>query len=96
VSGTPSPKAALALVERTASLLGARIETLDLEVAAAAYERQVSEVVSEDDDVAGYVARLEELGGGDSGDDEPDELPWPPPPDLAGEVERFLRDQSPE
>jgi len=97
VSGTPSPKAALALVERTASLLGARIETLDLEVAAAAYERQVSEVVSEDDDVAGYVARLEELGDGDGGDDEePDELPWPPPPDLAGEVERFLRDQSPE
>lgn len=95
VSGTPSPKAALALVERTAGLLGARIETLDLEVAAAAYERQVSEVVAEDEDVAGYVTRLEELGGDEEGD-EPDELPWPPPADLAGEVERFLRDQSPE
>ena len=95
VSGTPSPKAALALVERTAGLLGARVETLDLEVAAAAYERQVSEVVAEDEDVAGYVARLEELGD-DEDADEPEELPWPPPPDLAGEVERFLRDQSPE
>ncbi|MFP5375848.1 MAG: PAC2 family protein [Acidimicrobiia bacterium] len=95
VSGTPSPKAALALVERTAALLGTQVETLDLEVAAAAYERQVSEVVAEDEDVAGYVARLEESGGDGEGD-EPDELPWPPPPDLAGEVERFLRDQAPE
>ena len=93
VSSTPSPKAALALVERTAGLLGARIETLELEISASAYERQVSEVVAEDEDIAGYVARLEELAG-DA--EEAGELPWPPPADLAGEVERFLRDQSPE
>ena len=95
VSSTPSPKAALALVERTVGLLGATIDTLELEIAAAAYERQVSEVVAEDDDIASYVARLEE-GGEDDDADEPDELPWPPPADLAGEVERFLRDQTPE
>ena len=93
VSGTPSPKAALALVERAAQLVGAPIETLELEIAAAAYERQVSDVVAEDEEVAGYVARLETMAEGEGDDDEPEELPWPPPADLAGEVERFLRDQ---
>ena len=93
VSATPSPKAALALVQRTSGLLGATVETLELEIAASAYERQVSAVVAEDDDAAGYVARLEDLG---DDDEEPDELPWPPPADLAGEVEQFLREQSPE
>lgn len=91
VSGTPSPKAALALVRRAAGLLGAPVETTDLEIAASAYEREVSEVVAEDEDVAGYVARLEELGPEDG------ELPWPPPTaELADEVERFLRGQAPD
>ena len=89
VGKTPSPKATLALVEKAASLLGATIDTVDLEIAAAAYERQVSEVVADDEDVADYVRRLEQ---DEEGVDviEADDLPSAE--SLAGEVERFLRD----
>ncbi|HZQ26706.1 MAG TPA: PAC2 family protein [Acidimicrobiales bacterium] len=86
VAKTPSPKGALALVERAAALLGSSVEVVSLQIAASAYERQVSEVVDEDEDVASYVRSLEEsddaeqaseLAGGDT---------------LAAEVEQFLRE----
>ena len=86
VAETPSPKATLALVERTAALLGADVGTEDLELAAAAYERQVSEVVAESDEAADYVRRLEEL-------EVEDDASWPSGDSLAAEVERFLKDQ---
>ncbi|MBA2438094.1 MAG: PAC2 family protein, partial [Acidimicrobiia bacterium] len=60
VPGAPSPKAALALVERSAEVLGVAVTATDLEIAAAAYERQVSEVVAEDEDMTDYVGRLAE------------------------------------
>ncbi|MDQ6796559.1 MAG: PAC2 family protein, partial [Actinomycetota bacterium] len=60
VAATPSPKATLALVERTAGLLSTRVITADLEQRAVDYERQVTEVVATDDDVSAYVRRLEE------------------------------------
>jgi len=85
VPGAPSPKAALALVERTAELLGVPVVTTDLEIASASYERQVSEVVVDDDDMREYVERLEERYDSD------DETP--PLDGLVEEVERFLRDQ---
>lgn len=88
VAGTPSPKATLALVTRAADLLGANVETTDLEIASAAYERQVTDVVEGDEDVADYVRRLEEAA--DSGEDDEAELPSGDA--LAAEVERFLRD----
>ena len=59
VPGAPSPKAALALVERAADVLGLMVPTTALEIAAAAYEREVAELVADDDDLAGYVRRLE-------------------------------------
>ena len=89
VGATPSPKATLALVERTTALLGAHVGTTELEVAASSYERQVSEVVAEDEDMADYVRRLEDL----EGDDEDAAAEWPSADNLAAEVERFLRDQ---
>jgi len=85
VSGAASPKAALALVERIREVLSTPIPTTDLEIAASAYERQITELVSEDDDTAAYIASLEEAF--DEGHDEPD------PQALVEEVERFLRDQ---
>lgn len=85
VSGAASPKAALALVERIREVLATPIPTTDLEIAASAYERQITELVSEDDDTAAYIASLEEAF--DEGPDEPD------PQALVEEVERFLRDQ---
>ena len=85
VPGAPSPKAALALVERTADLLSVPIVTTDLEIAAAAYERQVTEVVEGDEEMTEYVEQLEERYVDDGemvGTD-----------GLVEEVERFLRDQ---
>src|SRR5919201_5761877 len=54
VSLAPSPVAALALVERLGQLLGAPIETQELEEAAVAYRSQVSEAVAADADTAAY------------------------------------------
>ena len=67
VSGAPSPKATLALVERASALLGLHQPTTDLEIATAAYERQIDELVEADEDTAAYVASLEEAA-----DQEPD------------------------
>jgi predicted ATP-grasp superfamily ATP-dependent carboligase len=89
VGQTPSPKAALALVERTAELLEAPVVTTDLDLAAAAYERQVSEAVEADEDAAAYVQSLE------AGDEDVEgEFPLHPEEGdaLAAEVERFLRE----
>ncbi|MGI9032992.1 MAG: PAC2 family protein [Acidimicrobiales bacterium] len=88
VAATPSPKATLALVQRTAGLLSTRVVTADLEQGAIDYERQVTEVVATDEDVSAYVRRLEETTDADrqpmqlqSGDT------------LAAELEKFLREQ---
>jgi proteasome assembly chaperone (PAC2) family protein len=88
VAATPSPKAALALVERASELLGSNVPTTALEIAAASYERQVSEVVESDDDVSEYVHRLEETS-----DDDGDDVELPTGDALAAEFERFLREQ---
>src|SRR5439155_18256402 len=89
VAATPSPKATLALVERAAELLGSSVPTTALEIAAASYERQVSEVVESDDDVSEYVHRLEET----SDDGEDDDLELTSGDALAADFERYLREQ---
>jgi proteasome assembly chaperone (PAC2) family protein len=88
---TPSPKAALALVERVGSMLGFAVDTTELQLATAAYERQVDEMLSGEDDVADYVRHLEEDAL--DGDGEVEEFEIPSQEALAAEVERFLRDQ---
>ena len=98
VGQTPSPKAALALVAHVSELLGVTVPTVDLDVAAAAYERQVDEVVSADEEASAYVHSLEAAldADDDEDDDEDDELDagnLPGGDDLADEVERYLRDR---
>ncbi|MEY2449635.1 MAG: hypothetical protein QOH79_3111 [Acidimicrobiaceae bacterium] len=85
VPNAPSPKAALALVERIAELLGVPMATTDLEIASASSERQIDELVADDEDTAAYVARLEEAADDDPDDEESHG-------DLIAEVERFLRE----
>ncbi|HEX3393597.1 MAG TPA: PAC2 family protein [Acidimicrobiales bacterium] len=89
VAATPSPKATLALVQRTAGLLSTRVITADLEQRAVDYERQVTEVVATDDDVSAYVRRLEETA--DAPGDDPMQLQSGE--FLAAELEKFLREQ---
>jgi proteasome assembly chaperone (PAC2) family protein len=95
VGQTPSPKATLALVTRLSEMLDLHIPTVDLEIAAAAYERQVSEVVAADDDASAYVRSLEEVDDYPEDDDtEIDiELDEADSEALVDEVERYLRDQ---
>jgi proteasome assembly chaperone (PAC2) family protein len=88
VSLAPSPRAALALVERFGELLDLDVDTDDLETAADEYSEQVSEAVSTDAETAAYVEELErrvdllsaeeELPSGDS---------------LAAELTRVLRER---
>jgi proteasome assembly chaperone (PAC2) family protein len=82
-----SPKAALALCERLAGLLGTEFELADLERASTAYEQQVTEAVASDEETAAYVQELEQrrdaLG---------DELDVPSGETLAAELTRFLRE----
>jgi predicted ATP-grasp superfamily ATP-dependent carboligase len=86
VPTAPSPKAVLALLEHTAEVLGTWVPTTDLEIASAAYERQVSELVQEDDETSDYVTQLEERHDADDHDDGAARS-------LVEEVERFLRDR---
>jgi predicted ATP-grasp superfamily ATP-dependent carboligase len=88
VSLTPSPRAAKALVDRLAGLLGADIDTKELDEAADSYVQQVSEAVASDEETAAYVQELErrvdelaeqgELPSGDA---------------IAAELTRYLREQ---
>jgi hypothetical protein len=72
-----------------AELLSTSIATTDLQVAAADYERQVSEVVTADDDVSAYVRRLE----ASADDDDVADMETVTGDALADELERYLREQ---
>ncbi len=86
VPSSPSPKAALALVDRAARLLDVTIDTTELKFATDAYEHQVGLLVAEDEETTEYVAHLEQRF-----DEEPDA--FTDGESLVDEVERFLRDQ---
>ncbi len=103
-SQVPSPKAALALVERACEMLGCPASTAQLIAEAGEYDARVSAFVGDDDDLIGYVSRLESLadnGELDDDDDDDDETDSVGVVDdtglnsdeLMAEVERFLRDQ---
>jgi proteasome assembly chaperone (PAC2) family protein len=87
VSLAPSPKAASALCARLADLLGADIDTAELDEAAEAYVQQVSEAIASDEETAAYVEELE------SRVDELDESDIPSGESLAAELSRFLRER---
>lgn len=84
---TPNPKAALALVEKAAELVGIAADVDDLVRATAAYEERVTEMVAADEDIRAYVTMLEERAD----EMQPEDLPSGEA--LAAELERFLRDQ---
>jgi predicted ATP-grasp superfamily ATP-dependent carboligase len=81
----PSPKAVLALLQRVSVLLGAMIEPRELIDAAAEYEAEVDEQISDDPETVAYVAELEEA-------DDAEGHARPGAEDLAREIERYLRE----
>ena len=60
-SQVPSSKAALALVERTCAVIGTPVAGGALGDEVAEYEERVDALVSQDDDLVGYVHRLETM-----------------------------------
>ncbi len=80
-----SPKATLALVTRVSTLLGMTVPTTALEIAASAYERQITDLVDDDEETKAYIARLEE---------EYDSSMTPESgQELIAELEQFLRER---
>jgi predicted ATP-grasp superfamily ATP-dependent carboligase len=90
VSLTPSPRAALALCDRLADLLGARIDTAELVQSVEGYVDQVSEAVAADSDTAAYVEELEQRA------DTLDASDLPSGDALAAELTRYLREREAE
>src|SRR3954447_774347 len=88
VSLAPSPRAALALVDRFGELMGMDVDTDDLESAADEYSEQVSEAVSTDADTSAYVEELERRVDLLSAEDD-----LPSGDSLAAELTRFLRER---
>lgn len=96
VPGTPSPRAALALVERVSEVLEADVDTTLLEVGARRYQNELDELVAADEESADYVRRLE--GNCDERSTNRESEPAFTDDDahrVADEVERFLRERPP-
>jgi proteasome assembly chaperone (PAC2) family protein len=94
-SQIPSPKAALALVERACSMIGTPAPLARLAVDASGYDARVAALIGDDDDMIEYLSRLEEIADDDDADALDDftsetELD---PDALVEEVEQFLRDR---
>lgn len=88
VSLTPSPRAAKALVDRLGDLLGADVDTAELDEAAESYAQQVSEAVATDDETAAYVHDLERRI-----DEFADDADLPSGESIAAELTKYLRDR---
>jgi predicted ATP-grasp superfamily ATP-dependent carboligase len=86
VSLAPSPRAALALVERLGELLGATVDASELRTASESYQEQVSEAVASDAETAAYVEELEQRTDSLAASDVSGET-------LAAELSRFLRER---
>lgn len=96
ISAVENPRAMLALIHGVNRLLDAPLDVQELEEAAAQFDSQLAEVLAQNRKVASYVRRLE------AREAEAEEPPAPPASDLpsaqdlVAEIERFLRQQSPE
>ena len=87
VSLAPSPRAALALCDRLASILDVPIDVEELEAMVDDYTTHVSEAVSSDEDAVAYVDELEQRA------DLIEESDLPSGDSLAAELTRFLRER---
>ena len=85
-SGTPSPKATLALVEELSDFFDFAIPVGDLPEAAKAWEIAVTQLAEEDSEISEYVRQLE----ADKDDADMEEVTGD---EIAKEFERFLRRQ---
>ncbi len=93
-SQLPSPRAAMALLDRLCTMMGTPAPVTAIANQIADYDAQVDALISDDDDLITYVRRLESMVDEMSDDTVLDESPIDDsdPETLAAEVEQFLRD----
>ncbi len=80
VAGTTCPKATLALLSTIEELLDVAVDLEDLTEAAAEWEKEVDALAADDEELATYIAQLEE-----------NQEPTADPDSIADEFERYLR-----
>ena len=95
VSGIENPKAALALVQRSLSLLNLEADLADLEEASRQFDQNLAEIVSQNAKIKAYVAKLESRDKEEEAQATPGS-DLPPASELVAEIEQFLRQQRPE
>ena len=86
VSLAPSPRAALALCERLAAMIGADADLQELREAADAYAEQVTAAVASDEETQAYVEELEQRADELAAENVSGDA-------LAAELTRYLRDR---
>jgi proteasome assembly chaperone (PAC2) family protein len=97
VSGIENPKAALALVQRTLTLLNLEADLSDLEEASRQYDQNLAEIVSQNAKIKAYVAKLESRDKPEEpAEEQGQRSDLPPASELVAEIEQFLRQQRPE
>jgi proteasome assembly chaperone (PAC2) family protein len=94
-SSVDSPKAALALIRRATDMIGTPAPVASLALAAESYEGDVDTLIADNDELVGYVRRLQDAADDDEDDiDDADGPAGEPSGDqLIEELEQFLRDQ---
>jgi proteasome assembly chaperone (PAC2) family protein len=94
ISGIENPKATLALVKRVLPLLGVTLDLSDLDEAVRQFDRNLTEIVSQNAKIATYVKKLESRDAEEPGGAEPGQgSDLPPAAELVAEIEQFLRQQ---
>jgi proteasome assembly chaperone (PAC2) family protein len=96
ISGIENPKAALALVRRVLVLLNASVDLSDLEDAGRQFDQNLTEIVAQNDKIAGYIRKLESRDAEDEPTPPGTGSDLPPASELVEEIEQFLRQQRPE
>lgn len=89
VSQPPSPKATVALLRRVEEVLDIEVPLADLPAQAEEWEQAVSEMAADDEEIADYVASLEQRG--DAQVDVNEALSKIDGDTLAADFERYLR-----
>ncbi len=91
IGHSPSPKAALALVQRVVDFLGIPLGATDLQIAASSYDRQVDELVASDPNLAEYAQQILDEEAEEAAEQLSEMAENPDA--LMDELERFLRQQ---
>jgi predicted ATP-grasp superfamily ATP-dependent carboligase len=94
IASPPNPPASAAILDRFGKLTGIALDLARVQQTVARWREQVDQVAADDDDIRGYVERLEARFDETDDDDAPawgDELPTGD--EIADELEQYLREQ---